>query len=321
MPNIHKHDETVDVVIPVYNGEYFLDGCLNSVLNQSVAVKNIYVVNDGSSDGTQSLAEEWTKKDTRIKVINLPRSGLPAARNAGIRRCESYFIAVLDVDDVWLPDKLKLQLQVFQNSSELPGLVYCAADFIDIDGEPKPSAPVCQPTLRGYVFSELLHRGNVISGSASAALIPREVFSEVGLFDETLTFAEDWGMWLQISKRYKMDYCDEILVHICEYPGSLNREHSYERLNNRFRNLMQVRIQHKDSLTWTKEIRKIMLIDCLRIWRISRYKFSVLKDLKLFLESMESLPSFLTRFFYFHVSLRVLLLFIKFRSKKILSGK
>ena len=98
---------TIDVIIPVHNGACFIDRCLQSVVGQSIAVNKIFVVNDGSTDPTQLILEAWAERDSRVRPIKLPKSGVNAARNEGLRQSEADFVAFLDVDDVWMPRKLE----------------------------------------------------------------------------------------------------------------------------------------------------------------------------------------------------------------------
>jgi glycosyltransferase involved in cell wall biosynthesis len=213
-----KHSSLqIDVIIPVYNGTDFIIRALESVVVQTYAPTQIIVVNDGSTDDTQRLVEVFsTKSPITLKIVQKENGGLSSARNAGIVASTSPYVAFLDADDLWYPEKLEQQATLF-SSNKFPnlGLVYCKYDVIDKAGVIDPSAKIVplDPLMRGNAFDRLLE-GNKILSSGSGVLIKKGVFDTVGLFDETLRFAEDWDMWLRIAEQYEIDFVDETLVHI-----------------------------------------------------------------------------------------------------------
>lgn len=215
--NQHNNSQgLVDVVIPAYNAARYIEETLYSAAAQGDILANIIVVNDGSSDNTASLVVSFAASHPNfsVQVINQENMGLSAARNTGIKASTAPFIAFLDADDIWLPEKLNKQLAVFdQSKDDRLGLVYCAYGAISESSIRLPKVTVVPPKLRGDIYRNLLH-GNFISGSGSAVLIKRSVFDEVGLFDEKLRAGEDWDMWLRIAKIFHVDYCPKKLVFI-----------------------------------------------------------------------------------------------------------
>lgn len=110
----------ISVIIPVYNCESYIGEALKSILNQSVQDVEIIVVNDGSTDGTLSVAEAFAEKDKNIRIISQTNSGKPAvARNVGLRHAAGEYICFLDGDDLFLPGKLEKQLEIFRRFPEL----------------------------------------------------------------------------------------------------------------------------------------------------------------------------------------------------------
>lgn len=185
----------ISVVIPVYNGERTIQETVNSVLNQTFQDFELIVINDGSQDSTLDILGKI--QDPRLTVYSYPNRGLSASRNRGIDHACGEFISFLDADDLWTTDKLNAQLKALQENPEA-AVSYSWTDFIDESG--KLLGYGIHYTANGYVFSKLLKFFFV--GSGSNALIRKQVFDEAGRFDETLTSAEDWDMFLRLAARY-----------------------------------------------------------------------------------------------------------------------
>lgn len=217
----------IDVIIPAYNAERYISQTLESLVGQADRIGSIIVVNDGSTDQTAQLVTSFAQNHPRlaIELINQTNGGLSHARNIGITHGKSTFVALLDADDLWLADKLRLQSELFQESSDPSlGLVYCGYELIDENGALLPkSRGIIAPRLRGNVH-QALQKGNFISGSGSSVLIRRSVFDAVGLFNEQLPACEDWEMWLRISKQFTVDYVDLPLVQIRQHRQSMQKD-------------------------------------------------------------------------------------------------
>lgn len=212
---------SVDVIIPVYNGERYIRQALASVLSQDHAPNRIIVVDDGSTDATAELVQGYASP-IPIQHLYQANRGPNAARNTGIAKSTSEYLAFLDADDEWFPEKLSRQLRVFQ-AGELKDLAAVYSHYAIID----ESGAVCEdaylvpldPANRGRIFDRLLP-GNLITGSASGILIRRECLDRVGEFDESLRGCEDWDMWLRLAQRYQFDYVAEKLVKIRSHDGN-----------------------------------------------------------------------------------------------------
>ncbi|MBU3623197.1 glycosyltransferase family A protein [Polynucleobacter sp. AP-Latsch-80-C2] len=221
-----KNRGLVDVVIPAYNAARYIEETLLSVAKQGDALAKVIVVNDGSSDSTAEIVSRFAASHPTItiQIINQENAGLSAARNAGIKAATAPYIAFLDADDLWLQEKLNMQLAVFNHSKdEKLGLVYCAYGVISETSTRLPTVALIHPKLRGNVARKLL-LGNFISGSGSAVLIKKSVFDTVGLFDEKLSAGEDWDMWLRISQSFHADYCPEELVLIRLHDANMQKD-------------------------------------------------------------------------------------------------
>ena len=222
----------IDVVIPVYNGARFLGAAIESVLAQTLAPRRLIVVDDGSRDESAAIARSYAGGATEVLVVQKANGGLSSARNAGLARCRSELVALLDADDVWVPQKLARQAARFAESelAEL-GVIFCAYDDIDEQGEPLPdfgSMPLTRG-LRGRI-KRRLYRGNLVSGSGSAVLVKRACFERVGGFDESLPSCEDWEMWLRLAEHYTFDYVDAVLVHLRRHGGSMQAQRERQML-------------------------------------------------------------------------------------------
>jgi len=147
--------------------------------------------------------------DSRIIFIKHNNNrGASVARNTGIKHSRGDYIAFLDDDDEWLPDKLARQIPMIKDLSEEVGLVYC---WMEIFQEGK-SINLRAPQLRGYVFGEMLDKQAI--GGCPTIIIKREVVEKVGLFDESLPRGNDGDYWRRITKCYKVDFIPEVLVKV-----------------------------------------------------------------------------------------------------------
>lgn len=219
---------SIDVVIPVYNGERYIIDAIASVDRQTYRPERIIVVDDGSTDNTEGLVSAY-RGSTPIDYIKKPNGGLSSARNAGIQRCTADLVALLDADDEWIEDKLEKQVEVFLRSEfDNLAIVYCKYLIIDENGELSTEHHVTEldPTLRGQIFEKLLG-GNLVTSSASGVLVRRDCFNQAGLFDETLKAAEDWDMWLRIAQSYEFDYVGQILVKIRRHSQNMQKDYTH----------------------------------------------------------------------------------------------
>lgn len=218
----------IDVIIPTYNQGIFIVDAIKSVETQTLKPKTIYIIDDGSTDDTSTVVSEYIKTSSTPIVYKQKENGGPnSSRNMGLSLSNSEFVAFLDADDKWHKDKLQEQINTYKNTSfKKLGLVYSRYETINSKGEIDTLAQIValDKEIRGYAYEKLLS-GNRILGSASAVLIKKEVFSEVGIFDESLRFGEDWDMWLRIAQKYDIDFADKVLVSI--------RRHNTNQTNNR----------------------------------------------------------------------------------------
>jgi glycosyltransferase involved in cell wall biosynthesis len=207
----------IDVIIPTYNSAHFITEAISSVQTQTYAPEQIIIVDDGSTDDTESIISDLRHASTvPLMYIKKENGGPNSARNVGLAHATAELVAFLDADDRWGPTKLAQQVALFEQDIDgTLGLVYGNYKVIDTAGADRPDVPTVKldPLVRGYAFAALLP-GNLILGSASNVLIRRSVFETVGMFDETLRIGEDWDMWLRIAEKYIIEYVNTVLVAI-----------------------------------------------------------------------------------------------------------
>jgi glycosyltransferase involved in cell wall biosynthesis len=197
----------VDVVVPTYNSLEFLPEAVASALAQTHRNPHVYVVDDGSTDGTADYLA--AVEDSRVSVIRKENGGPSTARNVGIRASSAPYIALLDSDDLWYPHKLERQLETIERSPDV-ALVHGYQHTIDVEGR---IIGALEHDLRGSVFDMLLD-GNRVTGSDSMVLLRRSGLDAVGLFREDLVIGEDWELWLRLARRYAFDYVPDYLASV-----------------------------------------------------------------------------------------------------------
>ncbi|OQY09277.1 MAG: hypothetical protein B6I30_10035 [Desulfobacteraceae bacterium 4572_187] len=209
-------NETVSVVIPTCNRPQYLQTAIQSVLDQTVPVFEIIIVDD-SSDDVQNEDVIQLFSDERIRYVKHPiRKGANVARNTGIRLSRGKFVAFLDDDDRWLPHKLEKQIPVFLKDKEI-GAVYCGMTGLDLEtGSIHPFKK--RKFYTGWLYKKMLIQD--ITNGTPTYVVRREVFEEVGLFDDSLPARQDWDMWIRISEIYRISCIEEYLV----YAGEHNKE-------------------------------------------------------------------------------------------------
>lgn len=194
----------VSVIIPVYGVEKYIAAALQSVLNQTYKNLEIFIIDDASTDKSIDICQHFA--DSRIKIIHQANRGLAGARNTGIRHAQGEYLAFLDGDDVWLPQKLEKQIAHLENSPHV-GVSFCRSAFIDETG--KPLGTYQMPKLQDISTPYLLGRNPV--GNGSAPVVRKEVFEAIKFsdnlygavedfyFDEHFRQSEDMECWIRIS--------------------------------------------------------------------------------------------------------------------------
>lgn len=193
----------ISVIIPTYNRLHQIGRAIRSVLNQSYPAQEILVVDDGSTDATCARIEVDFPE---VKLIRQTNQGVSAARNAGIAASCGDWIAFLDSDDEWRPDKLAKQVDTLAQHAQIR---ICHTDEIWIRNGVRVNPCNKHRKPSGWIFENCLPLCCV---SPSSILISRSVFSEIGNFDQTLPVCEDYDLWLRIFSRYPICLVNDRLV-------------------------------------------------------------------------------------------------------------
>ena len=211
MPQMRRAENTrasrplISVVLPVYNSAATIRDTVESVLQQTFGDFELLVIDDGSTDDTLRIVGDAS--DDRFRVFSFENSGPAAARNKGITRASGEFVAFIDSDDLWVPEKLELQAAaLIENPSA--GLVYSWVDYINESDRVLNFGS--RTRVEGDAYKQLL-TGNFLD-CGSNPLVRREVFDRVGMFDETVIGAEDWDMWLRIAHEYPFAHVPAVHV-------------------------------------------------------------------------------------------------------------
>jgi glycosyltransferase involved in cell wall biosynthesis len=196
----------ISVVIPAYNAARFLPRCLESVFAQTLKPDEVIVVDDGSTDNTAALAEELG-----ARVISQPNGGLSAARNTGIRNASSEWIALLDADDLWAPEKLEHQAACIRPETVL---VYTGIRFFDDHGSRGE-----QPAIDPVRAAKMLRYCNPIP---CTYLVRREALLLDGGYREDIRSLEDWEMLVRLQNVGKFAAVAGPLTFVYLHPDSLS---------------------------------------------------------------------------------------------------
>jgi GT2 family glycosyltransferase len=207
----------ISVVIPTYNRKDRLRQALKTVVSQEGVVFEIWVIDDGSTDGTKEmLAAEFPS----VNYFYQENQGPSAARNRGIERSRGKWIAFLDSDDEWMPEKLQSQLAFFRQN---PTLRISQTEEIWIRNGKRVNPMKKHQKYGGWIFEKCLPLCIV---SPSAVMIHRTLFDEIGLFDESLPACEDYDLWLRIACRNPIGLQNE--PYILKYGGHADqRSHEF----------------------------------------------------------------------------------------------
>ncbi|MGJ8638558.1 MAG: glycosyltransferase family 2 protein [Opitutaceae bacterium] len=208
----------ISVVIPTYNRASLIEDALNSVYAQTYRPLEVIVVDDGSTDTTKSVVDTWAKErcdqSLTVEFLEQENQGGNVARNTGIENATGDYIAFLDSDDAWLPEKLAEQISYFKNPKV--GGVYCGVQHKNFE-----TGSILEPSDRNYPTGELLEHLLVkdVTVQTSAYVVRTSVFKDVGNFDTSLQARQDWDMWIRLSSKYTIEAAPKVLVDFREHLG------------------------------------------------------------------------------------------------------
>lgn len=198
----------ISVIIPLYNAENTILAALNSIKAQTVDTREfeIIIINDGSTDGSKKAVESFIRENPALKIqfFEQANGGVSKARNTGLRAATGEFIALLDSDDEWLPEKTEKQLKLLTDKN-------LDIDFLATRRNNSKILPPYQVknNLAEITFNKLLLRNEA---QPSTVIFKRKILEETGFFNEDQRYAEDLNYWMKISIHHKMYILDESLL-------------------------------------------------------------------------------------------------------------
>jgi len=194
---------SVSVIIPTYNRSAFLKSALESVNSQSYPIKEILVIDDGSTDQT---VENLTPNFKSVIFIRQENQGVSAARNTGIKKATGEWIALLDSDDLWTVGKIEKQIAHLRQN---PKIKACHSGEEWVRNGRRVKIPTRLNKSNDGLFSRSLDRCIICP---SSILIHRSVFKKIGIFDEDLPLCEDYDFWIRLLLHYEIGLVKEALV-------------------------------------------------------------------------------------------------------------
>ncbi len=205
----------ISVIIPTYNRAHLLPRAIESVLNQSLPPKEIIVVDDGSTDNTLNVLDQYPD----INIIEQRNNGVSSARNIGIERSSVEWVTFLDSDDEWLPEKLEKQWTTICNENKL----ICHTEEIWIRNGIRVNPMKKHQKYGGSIYEKCLPMCVI---SPSSVIIHKTVFDDVGNFDETMEVCEDYDLWLRICSKYPIMFVnDPLIIKYGGHEDQLSRKH------------------------------------------------------------------------------------------------
>jgi glycosyltransferase involved in cell wall biosynthesis len=292
---LHKSDKTapqVSVVIPTFNSARLVREAIDSVLGQTYRDFEIIVVDDGSDDDTSSVVAQFGSNVNYFKQTN---QGAGAARNQGIAMSRGKHIAFLDADDLWAPEKLAEQIPVIEQDSSV-GLVYSDWAITSPGGGTKASQLKDLKPQSGNVFDGLVQCGFILT---SGAVVRRTCLDDVGDFDNTLSIAQDYDLWLRISYRWKIELVNKVLVTKKDRDGNLS-SNLIRTANERIALFHKALINFSDMTPSTRQLVKDQL--AYNYWDVGYHHFdqlSLREARKSFASCLSYRPSNARAFGYF----------------------
>ena len=229
----------VSVVIPTFNRINLLERAVNSVIRQTKNAFEIIVVDDGSDDNSSEMVKQ---KFGSVILVRQENCGVSAARNRGIEISKGDWIALLDSDDEWKPNKLEKQINAL---SEDPDYFFCHTNETWIRNGVRVNQGKRHKKYGGYIFDKCL---DICRISPSSALFKKSILEHVGLFDNELHVCEDYDLWLRITREHKILFIDEPLI--LKYGG-----HS-DQLSKNIDGIEIYRIRSLEKLLRNKRIKR-----------------------------------------------------------------
>ena len=269
-PEARSRRPKISIVVPTYNRSRLVCRAIDSVLAQDYRNFELIIVDDGSNDTTATRLAEYKG---RIHVIRQANQGVSAARNTGISAATGEYIALLDSDDEWLPQKLSHQINFFNDH---PEAVICQTEEIWIRNGVRVNPKNRHKKHSGMIFEKTLPLCLV---SPSAVMIRKTVFDSVGKFDESLPACEDYDLWLRICWKYPVHLINTpLIIKNGGHADQLSRmpeldKYRIKALSKILRSGCLAKRQEAAALAMLKEKCRIYAAGCQKRGRTDEYQY------------------------------------------------
>ncbi|OIO39235.1 MAG: hypothetical protein AUJ71_01170 [Candidatus Omnitrophica bacterium CG1_02_49_16] len=207
----------LSVVMPVYNAACFLEQSVKSILGQTFGDFEFIIIDDGSTDGSLEILQFFKEKDRRVLICSQSHQGIAPARNQGSRLARGRYVAVMDADDISMPDRFQRQVYFLENNPEI-ALVGGAITMIDEKG--KYIRQVVYPIRIDEIKRNLLIYNCI---SQPTVMMRKKVFEKLGGYRRCFDPAEDYDLWLRMSEQYPLANLPETLLHYRCHLGQISQ--------------------------------------------------------------------------------------------------
>lgn len=210
---------TVSIILPLYNGEEFIGETLDSIAQQSFTASELIIVDDGSTDDSCNIIKRISSDSeypilSNLQILSKKNGGVASARNFGVQAAKGKYLAFIDQDDLWLPQKLERQIAALESSKA----VWCYSSYLRFyaDGKEKTRKRGSSDrieTLRSLVFGKLFI-------PPSTVLIEKSICEKEGGFVSEFIPSDEWDLFLTLAEKYAPSYCSEVLVRFRSHAAS-----------------------------------------------------------------------------------------------------
>ena len=208
------HGQTVSVLMACFNGEHWIEEAITSVMSQSFPIDEFVIIDDGSTDNSGDIIRIWADKDKRFKVIRKDNTGLADSLNVGIGECSCDWIARIDVDDLWHPDRLKKQFEIISKNSNIQ---FVCGSTIVINGQGHEIKHFKYPTSHNLLRNNLLSMKKF--PAHSSVIYRKSLVEKLGLYRDCSKISEDHDMWLRISEETELICCNDSITYVRKHNG------------------------------------------------------------------------------------------------------
>lgn len=208
---------TISVIMSVFNGKEFLNEAIESILNQTYKNFEFIIMNDGSEDGSLEIIKEYQERDSRIVIINQENMGLTKSLNRGIEQSRGKYIARQDADDISYLDRFEKQLKFIDNKNDC---MVCSSNYEVINNLGEIISSRIQATKK-FIWIYFLLGNQVAHGTV---LIDKNIFKEIGYYDERLCCSQDYDLWMRALNynKYCISFVDSILYKYRDHESNIS---------------------------------------------------------------------------------------------------